>query len=751
MNNPMELLAPGGDVDSIKAAIVAGADAVYCGLIRFNARNRATNLTLEQLSGILGLAHRHDCRVYLTLNTILVDSDFPELIDLLNRLANTSLDGVIVQDLGLLHLLSGYFKGLAIHASTQLTTHNAGQLSFLEKLATARVNLSRELTLDEISALCKVGQGEHISTEVFVHGSYCLSFSGLCYLSSVHGANSGNRGKCSQPCRDRYQPTPLGKEYPLNLKDNSAYFDVEALAEAGVSALKIEGRMKQFHYVHTVTQTWRKQLDNWYQQGTLLTDDGALFKVFNRGFTNGYLRADINRSMFSDNPRNHSAEHLRQRLESKTDGESDSASTEHWDEIADNIAAVRAKIGLVSAEKAPLTVSISGKEGKPLCVSVSTPDGSFIVLSESCLVPQSEPGDAQQLTREYFDDRLRAINDSEYYIAQLELNQLEHHLFVPFKDVTLIRNKILFRLNSSKDRHDHIDLPVLADHARVSPKPKLSVLISSPRDLYLRRETNADLCLQLPNSLSVGGRELIGLLEQNSGVTPWFPAILIGDDYTAGVDLLRQVKPGRIVTNNTGIALQALELGIPWIAGPELNVANSYSLQCLKEVFDCKGAFVSNELNLRQLKRMKTPADFELHYRLYHPLELMTSRQCLFHQITGCEKQRIDKTCLSQCERSASITNTKNVSFLVKKTRGRYATVYNNINALNTEIVGDVPRLICNYLVDLRDLETGTQVALGKPEVIAQFARLVDGDADSAKALAATIHPTTNTQYHKGL
>ena len=204
MNNKkrkIELLAPGGDIDSIKAAIIAGADAVYCGLNQFNARNRATNINFEDLNGILNLAHKNNCKIFLTLNIILVGSEIPFLIRLLNKLINTSIDGIIVQDLGLFYLLSKYFKGLEIHASTQLNTHNKGQIKFLSKLNAPRVNLSRELNINEIKALTLIGHENNILTEVFVHGSYCISFSGICYMSSVHVGNSGNRGSCCQPCR----------------------------------------------------------------------------------------------------------------------------------------------------------------------------------------------------------------------------------------------------------------------------------------------------------------------------------------------------------------------------------------------------------------------------------------------------------------------------------------------------------------------------------------------------------------------
>lgn len=257
MKKEIELLAPGGDVDSIKAAIIAGANAIYCGLDRFNARSQAKNIGLNDLNGILRLAHKNDCEIFLTLNIIIVEREIPALISLFNKLVNTSLDGIIIQDLGMFYLLNTYFPTLNIHASTQMTTHNEGQIKFLSNLKATRVNLSRELTLPEISSLTTAAHKNNILTEVFVHGSNCISFSGLCYMSSVTGGNSGNRGQCSQPCRDEYLTTAEGKNFPLNIKDNSAFSDISTLAEAGVDSVKIEGRIKKYHYVYTVVETWR--------------------------------------------------------------------------------------------------------------------------------------------------------------------------------------------------------------------------------------------------------------------------------------------------------------------------------------------------------------------------------------------------------------------------------------------------------------------------------------------------------------
>jgi putative protease len=747
MNEKFELLAPGGDVDSIKAAIVAGADAIYCGLNKFNARNRATNIEFEDLSGVLKLAHKNHCKVFLTLNIIFLDCEITALIGLLNKVVNTGIDGIIVQDLGLFYLLSEYFKDLEVHASTQCTTHNNGQISFLNKLAATRVNLSRELNIDEIKELTRTAHEHNISTEVFVHGSYCLAFSGLCYFSSIIGGNSGNRGRCSQPCRDRYLTTPAGNDFPLNLKDNSAYFDLKELSDAGVDSLKIEGRIKQFHYVYTVVRCWKKQILRFCNHDGQNHDNRDLYTVFNRDFSNGYLKGDINKEMFIDNPRDHSATHLFEIKGHTAAGDIQEVKKELYDEKTEIITTVKEKIKDLSVSQSALTISISGELNTPLKVSVATPDRSFDVLSESNL----NNADRYTLDHASIEKRFRCLSNGEYYIEHINLENLQENLFIPFRELTVMKNKISFLLNGSKKILAPIEVPILKRKSRSKTKPVLSVLISSPTDLHLCDTTSADIHYKLPDCLNHRKSELIALFLENKKIIPWFPAVLIGENYTAAVDFLEQVQPERIVTNNTGIAFKAYENGIPWIAGPYLNTTNSFSLLAMKEKFNCCGSFISNEINQNQIKKMVTPDDFQLYYSIYHPIILLTTRQCLFHQTTGCDKTRVDDQCLQGCNKSASITNLKGVSLRIDKKAGDYHCMYNDTNFLNTDIITDLPDLFSGFFIDLRDIPTGTNIEMDKTGIVQLFENLLHGDTDSEKELNQMIHPSTNAQYKKGL
>jgi putative protease len=770
--NP-ELLAPGGDIVSIKAAIAAGADAVYCGLNRFNARNRADNLSIDDLIGVIRLAHGNNCRVFLTLNIILIEEEIPALVSLLNKIVNIGLDAVIVQDFGLLYLLDKHFKSLEIHASTQLTTHNEGQIQFLRQLSVNRVNLCRELNLNEITHLTSFAHAHDILTEVFVHGSHCLCFSGICYMSSLQNGTSGNRGRCGQPCRDQYITTAQGKKYPLNLKDISTFFDLRQLVKSEVDSLKIEGRIKKFHYVYAVVDAWRKQLRNLDEHDRLGQDDNVLHSMFNRGFTNGFLQGNIHKNMFSDNPRDNSASSLAARNGNFTDKAIEKAKKKIYNERSKIIRHVEKKIEHLSTEKIPLEIIISGKSGTPLKVSVKTEDISFAVFSDSVLVGRAEQSSFMEksssnqgridtcpanrtstknhLGYDGLKKTFKVVNSSGYQLSNFLLQELDENLFLPFKEIKLLQRAVVIALNDLDAFTPPVAAPRGVKHTAERIQPSLSVLISSRKDVRLCDETNADIYFQLPDCLQENFSEYKSLFLDNPHITPVFPSILIEDHFNAAVDLLRQIQPRQVVTNNTGIAYFSWKMKIPWIAGPYLNLVNSCGLKCLQEYFNCSGAFISNELSKMQIKLIQKPDNFNLFYSIYHPLLLMTSRQCLFHHVSGCSKKCVDEQCIRGCKKSAAINNLRNETFYLKKELNSYNCIYNSLNFLNTDIVADIPDKFTSFFIDLRDIKTGTAAIEDKSALINIFEELLHGIAGANEKINDFICPATNSQYEKGI
>jgi len=287
MTKRPELLAPAGSLEAFFAALEAGADAVYCGLRDFSARARARNFTPQELDGMVRLAHDRDRRLYVTVNTLVKEAELPQLIDTLATLAELAVDGVILQDLAVWRLARQHFPELPLHASTQLTVHNAAGVRQLERMGFRRAVLARELTLAEIAA---IRAATTLPLEHFIHGALCFSFSGQCYFSSWLGGKSGNRGRCAQPCRRRYQYR--GKPgYFFSPNDLSAIDLLPELVRAGISSLKIEGRMKSAEYVANVVRAYRLALDApaGRRREAVQEAKGLLRDAFGRPPTRGFL------------------------------------------------------------------------------------------------------------------------------------------------------------------------------------------------------------------------------------------------------------------------------------------------------------------------------------------------------------------------------------------------------------------------------------------------------------------------------
>lgn len=296
MNMQPELLLPAGDLTCMKTAVKYGADAVYFGAEQFSARSRASNFSEQDIYTGIEYCHKHGVKAYCTVNTLLFNDEFDDAFHLIYQLADAKVDALIVQDLGLAHLIHEALPTMPLHGSTQMVVHNAAGAKALADLGFERVVLARECTLDEIRS---IHDQVDIELEVFIHGALCISYSGACYMSSFLGGRSGNRGDCAQPCRMTYdllnkQGDIVFSGYPLSTKDLNTLNRLGDLVKLGVSSLKIEGRMKKPEYIAATTQAYRQQLDalakgkalnskklNYFQKN--------LVQVFNRsGFTTAH-------------------------------------------------------------------------------------------------------------------------------------------------------------------------------------------------------------------------------------------------------------------------------------------------------------------------------------------------------------------------------------------------------------------------------------------------------------------------------
>jgi len=304
----IELLAPAGSWEALEAAVNAGADAVYMGGRAFGARAYASNFDKEEMAKAVYFAHMHRVRLYVTVNTLVDDSELGELADYLLFLNNVGVDGIIVQDLGVIRLARRIVPELPLHASTQMTITNSGGVDFAVAAGMERSVLARELSLKEIDAACKRGT----EIETFIHGALCVCYSGQCLMSSLIGGRSGNRGRCAQPCRLPYKLLNVkgedmlsGKnagQYLLSPKDMNTLHILPQLIETGVVSYKIEGRMKRPEYVAVVIDAYRRAIDSYLAGNYHVPEEdfANIEQIFNRDFTTAYMVNRPGKEMMSD-------------------------------------------------------------------------------------------------------------------------------------------------------------------------------------------------------------------------------------------------------------------------------------------------------------------------------------------------------------------------------------------------------------------------------------------------------------------
>jgi putative protease len=311
-----ELLAPAGSLDAVRAAIANGADAVYLGAERFNARDEGAQLTLDELERACALASSRGARIYLTLNTLVKPDELADALSLLGEAIDRGIDAAIVQDVGLIRLIHRVYPGFEIHGSTQLTVHDASGAAVMRQLGVNRVVLARENTLDDIRQIRAAVPD--MGLESFVHGALCISYSGQCFMSGMISERSANRGSCAQSCRKDYvladatTGAELDRGYLISAKDLAAHDQLAALADAGISCLKVEGRKKKPEYVATVTHGYRAFLDRLVEghvEPPSFEEVQPLVQIFSRGFTPGMHVGRAGRGYITrTHPDNHGVE-----------------------------------------------------------------------------------------------------------------------------------------------------------------------------------------------------------------------------------------------------------------------------------------------------------------------------------------------------------------------------------------------------------------------------------------------------------
>ena len=599
----MELLAPAGSMEALRAAVCNGADAVYLGADTFNARMNARNFSAADLQEAVVYCHVRGVKVHLTLNTLVLDREMPRAAELIRLAASCGVDAFIVQDLGVVALCRQLAPDVPIHASTQMSIHSLEGVMEAAALGCSRVVLARELPAEEIAHICKKSP---VEIEVFVHGALCMCYSGQCYLSSVIGRRSGNRGQCAQPCRlpygyGRFEST----RYPLSLKDNCLAGELDELRRMGVASIKIEGRMKRPEYVAIVTRAYRTVLNG----GKLTQADlQELETAFSRqGFTDGYFKGQTGSDMFG------------RRQESE--------------DTADLFASARATYEQGETQRIGVRFYAMIHRGQPARLAVEDPDGNLC----RTYGPVPEQAVYRSLTAQDLEQQLKKTGGTPYLCTSVR-SSLDPDLMLPASAINAMRRDVIAELTAKRGRAEKPHLNAYDEPPRydgISGEPQLTVAVRTADQITSRMLSMKPTVLYVPLSELVEHPEL----RQRVGVETQLAAILPRVIWSGElVPIARQLRTvydmgvRQVLAGNLGQLHIARAAGFAVRGDFGLNIVNSRAMRYLREQ-GLDSQLLSFELTLPQIRDISKAVPAEV--LIYGRLPLMLMENCVIKNRTG--------------------------------------------------------------------------------------------------------------------
>ena len=597
----LELLAPAGSMESLRAAVQNGANAVYLGCGSFNARQSAKNFTPQALTEAVKYCHIRGVAVHLTLNTLVSDKEMDDALDLIRHAASAGVDAFIVQDLGMIQLCRQVAPEVPIHGSTQMTVHSLPGVQLCAAWGLSRVVLSRELSRDEIAHICR---NSPIEIEVFAHGALCMCYSGQCYMSAAIGGRSGNRGRCAQPCRQTYGYGRWEDRYPLSLKDNCLVYNLQELEAMGVVSLKLEGRMKRPEYVAAVTGVYRAAIDNRHVSPEMMQ---LLHTAFNRqGFTDGYYANRIGPDMFG-------------RREDKPESDAWAKQMRQTYENTEN--------SLV-----PITLQFLMTRDETR-ITAMDPDGRVCTLQG----PAPEPARTTELTEEAVSARLFKTGGTPYLCTQVQC-RVAPGMTLSAAAINAMRRDVLNLLTAQRARRDvpvlHKPLPA-SRHKGSKQKPQLTVQITSLDQITEKLLNMEPSVLYIPLHFLVEDPELCQMLTQRLRVCAVAPRILHDGQMDRFQRDLRTVKAlgvRQVLVGNIGHIIPARQCGMGVRGDFGLNIYNSRSVDAAAEL-ELKSVCLSFEMTMPQIRDLSKSVPCEL--LTYGRMPLMVTENCLIRGKTG--------------------------------------------------------------------------------------------------------------------
>lgn len=693
-NKDFELLAPAGNLEIFKGVIESGADAVYVGGSMFGARAYANNFTEEELLAAIDFAHLRGVKVYLTVNTLIKNSEFSKLYDYLLVYYKRGLDAVIVQDIGVVKAIHEYFPSMEIHTSTQMTVTGADGVRFLSQFGVTRVVMAREVSLAEMK---RIHEETGMELEAFVHGALCYSYSGQCLFSSILGGRSGNRGRCAQPCRLPYTVEGKKDEYILSLKDMCGIKALDKLHDAGVYSLKIEGRMKQLEYACGVVKYYRSYIDS--MKPVTDADYDRIKALGNRcGFTDRYY--------FDHNG-------------------------------SDMVTYVKPNFVSNAAEPSPekRKLSIEGelvlREGEPGSLTVKRGDVTYKASIEPVSAALKAPLDKKAAI-----DRINKTGDTDFEFSHIKA-QIGENVFVPNGALNKLRRDAISGLCDKLLKKYYRNDARYADMSRLTALPEHVVKSDAAHDEAINDYTTICSCMTRAQLDTLIGYECFdefyldfdmydrktliqqfaddvkSLTKRNKKVYLMLPTIFRADSSDYFVSIAKELDTvsfeGFVVKNYEELYLtENLFTGKKVILDHNMYTFNDVS----KSVFfehGVSGDTVPLELNSREIMHRNNIGSQMIVYG-YYPL--MTTANCVHKNTKGCDKK----------QKLIYLKDRYNKSFAVcNNCKECYNTIYNSLPTMLTKNISKLKEAGIRSFRYSFTIETPKQIKAVMDDKVAEY------------------------------
>lgn len=693
-NKDFELLAPAGNLEIFKGVIESGANAVYVGGSMFGARAYANNFTEEELLEAIDFAHLRGVKVYLTVNTLIKNSELSKLYDYLLVYYKRGLDAVIVQDIGVVKAIHEYFPSMEIHTSTQMTVTGADGVRFLSQFGVTRVVMAREVSLAEMK---RIHEETGMELEAFVHGALCYSYSGQCLFSSILGGRSGNRGRCAQPCRLPYTVEGKKDEYILSLKDMCGIKALDKLHDAGVYSLKIEGRMKQLEYACGVVKYYRSYIDS--KKPVSDADYDRIKALGNRcGFTDRYY--------FDHNG-------------------------------SDMVTYVKPNFVSNAAEPSPekRKLSIEGelvlREGEPGSLTVKRGDVTYKALIEPVSAALKAPLDKKAAI-----DRINKTGDTDFEFSHIKA-QIGENVFVPNGALNKLRRDAISGLCDKLLKKYYRNDARYADMSRLTALPEHVVKSDAAHDEAINDYTTICSCMTRAQLDTLIGYECFDvfyldfdmydrktliqqfaddvkcLIKRNKKVYLMLPTIFRADSSDYFVSIAKELDKvsfeGFVVKNYEELYLtENLFTGKKVILDHNMYTFNDVSKSAFFE-HGVSGDTVPLELNSKEIMHRNNIGSQMIVYG-YYPL--MTTANCVHKNTKGCDKK----------QKLIYLKDRYNKSFAVcNNCKECYNTIYNSLPTMLTKNIGKLKEAGIRSFRYSFTIETPKQIKAVMDDKVAEY------------------------------